>query len=106
MSKVMYRIPILNLGSKWSETIDINNNLYRFHFAWNVNCNYWELSITDDYNNLIVGGIRVILNVNMLDEYAYMLNFSLTCLPKNDKREITLDNFSDEFELIVRFDEE
>lgn len=105
MSK-SYDVPILNLGAKWSETVTANNKLYRFHFAWNVNCKYWELSITDDYNILIVGGIRLVLNVNLVDEYRYLLGFDLFVLPLNDKREITLDNFHTDFQINMVVDEE
>ena len=106
MSKNLYKIPLLNLGSKWSETVAIKNRLYRLHFNWNTNCKYWELDITDDNNILIVGGIRVVTIATLTDEYKYLLDFDLYVVPITDKVEITLDNFATDFEMVVQVEED
>ena len=102
----LYTAPILNLGSKWNETLAINNRLYRFHFNWNVNGADWELNISDDSDNLLVGGIRVVTIINLVDEYKEKVDFNLYVVPITDKKEITLDNFSTDFELVVQFYED
>lgn len=102
----VYSLPLYSDSTaRWTSQFDLNGYRYTIYFSWNTRCEYWEMSIYDNDEKLIVGGIRLVLTIDLLDEYrAYKMNLpvgKLSVVPRNDNvRIITRDNLNSDFVLM------
>lgn len=103
---MIYTIPLYSDSvARWTEKIDLDNKRYLFYFSWNDRCEYWELSICDDNDKLLVGGIKLVTTIDLLDEYrsyAYGLPKGRLQLVKKDNLVlgITRENLNSNFMLM------
>lgn len=102
----MYTLPLYSdKTARWTSQIDLGNKRYMLYFSWNSQCEYWEFSIFNDSKELIVGGMRLVTQIDLLDEYR---NYHpelpagrLQLVPKNDVvAELTRKNLNDSFVLM------
>jgi hypothetical protein len=54
-------IPFLKLAS-FTETVILDNIVYKLRFDWNDRGQYWALSIFDSADNILTAGIKLVLN--------------------------------------------
>ena len=93
-----------DLYPRWTEMVVLSNTVYTFSFSWNSQMEFWELTIYDDHEELIVGGIRLVTKIDMLDEYRYALSNlpegELVLYPNsNNVQAITRDNLTSDYNL-------
>lgn len=91
--------------SRWTAQFDLGLSRFTLYFSWNSQCEYWEMSVYDNDDNLILGGIKLVVNIDLFDEYRILKHDlpegELVLIPRNDKvREITRDNLSTDYALI------
>lgn len=102
----IYEIPLFSeQTARWTSQIDLGNKRYMLYFAWNSRCEYWEFSIYDENKELLVGGIRLVTKIDLLDIYRnYITDLPsgiLQVVPRNDVvEEITRDNLNSDYTLI------
>src|SRR5574344_2059718 len=95
-----YTLPLYSeQTARWTSQIDLDDKRYMLYFSWNSRCEYWEFSIYNEDKKLLVGGIRLVTKIDLLDEYRnYILDLpkgSLQVVPKNDNVEkITRNNLN------------
>lgn len=106
----VYSLPIYaDSTARWTSQFDLGDYRYMIYFSWNTRCQYWEMSIYDNDENLLVGGIRLVTIIDLLDEYRalkYKLpKGKLSLVPRNDLvTEITRKNLNSDF--ILMYSEE
>jgi len=63
-------IPIFSDNrSRWEVRADLSGRRYSFRVSYNSRQEAWMLSISDTAGNLILGGLRLIPSVKMLNKY-------------------------------------
>lgn len=103
---MIYTLPLYSdKTARWTSQIDLGDKRYMLYFSWNSRCEYWEFSIFNDNKKLIVGGIRLVTGIDLLDEYRnYSIELPtgrLQVVPKNNTVDrITRDNFNSSYVLI------
>src|SRR5271169_3860917 len=90
----MMIIPFKDPGS-WVEQIQLTGIFYNLHFYWNALNEYWVMDIFDTNGNVIIYGIKVVVNWNLTGQ------FIISGMPKGD---ITCQNVLGNFDTIQRFD--
>lgn len=58
--------------ASFSEEITLENKVYRFRFDWNTSGQYWSMSIYNRDLELLVSGIKIVLDYELISDYAYM----------------------------------
>lgn len=63
------RIPF---GSGPSSFVDIaiQNFVYRFRYKYNARFDYWALGIYDTDDNILIEGLKIVLNYNIIAQYV------------------------------------
>lgn len=98
-------IPMLTeTGDRWIELVELSGKMFHLYVSYNMQCAYWELSVMDDKENILVGGIRIVSKIDLLDYYR---NFrkglpagELKCIAVTPNvKEITHDNFGTDWSL-------
>ena len=103
---MIYTLPLYSdKTARWTSQIDLSDKRYMLYFSWNSRCEYWEFSIFNDNKELLVGGIRLVTGIDLLDEYRnYSIELpagQLQVVPKNNiVKGITRDNFNSSYVLI------
>jgi len=64
----MQAIPFSTLPA-FTETVNLDGQVYRLSFAWNYRANYWSMSFLDAGGAPLVQGIRLVLNLDLLRQY-------------------------------------
>jgi hypothetical protein len=54
----------------FSEQIALDGVIYIFEFYWNERGSFWSLSIYDKNNNILIAGLRIVKNLNLLSNYS------------------------------------
>lgn len=102
----LYTVPLFSDSSaRWTEMVDLGKDRYMLYFSWNTRCKFWEMSVFNSNKEIIVGGIRIVTVIDLLDEYRARFNTlppgALQVVPRNDVvGEITRDNFARDFMLM------
>ncbi len=65
----MLEIPFKNVPS-FIEEISLDNSTYKFLFNWNSIASHWTLTVLDQYKNILVAGIRVVLDMDLFEQYV------------------------------------
>ncbi len=64
----MQAIPFATLPA-FTQTVNLDGQVYRLSFAWNYRGNYWSMSFLDAAGAPLVQGIRIVLNLDLLRQY-------------------------------------
>ena len=75
--------------------IIINEEVYFFEQLWSAN-GWWLLNIYDANKHTIINGIKIVPNIDLLQQFAY-LNFSLIYI---SSKPITRNNLNDSYLVI------
>lgn len=62
---------------RWAQKTTLGGSLYKFYFSWNDRMGIWQMSISDADDNLLLGGIRLVPEIDLLAKYRV----SVPCLP-------------------------
>lgn len=54
---------------RWTQKVTMNGTLYKFYFSWNERQEIWQLSISDSDDNLLIGGLRLVPEIDLLAKY-------------------------------------
>jgi len=54
----------------FSEQVTLDSVPYVFEFCWNNRGSFWSLTIYDKNNNLLIAGLKVVKNLNLLNNYG------------------------------------
>lgn len=63
----MLELPIKN-EICFSERIILDSIPYNFTFVWNI-LGFWSLTIANRNNEVLISGIKIVLNLDLLDGY-------------------------------------
>lgn len=61
-----------NNSSSFVETITLDNKIYEFQFDWNVRDEHWSMMIRDKNNQVIVSGIKIVADYELISMYRYL----------------------------------
>ncbi len=101
----LFNIPLFsNKTARWKSSIDLGDSRYTLYFSWNTRMRYWEMSMYDSSKVLIVGGIRLVTLIDLLQLYKPLYpklpKGELILLAKTKNViEITRDNLANDFAL-------
>ena len=102
----VYELPLYcDQTARWTSKMDLGKDRFMLYFSWNSRCNYWEFSIYDNDEKLLVGGIRLVTMIDLLDEYKNFISKLpsgiLQLVPRNDAVVgITRKNLNTDYSLI------
>jgi len=65
----MYTIPFSNNAS-FTEEIELDSALYKFHFYYNTREGSWSFNIFDRIGNAILYGKKIVLHFNLLKLFS------------------------------------
>lgn len=51
---------------------NIDNTSYKFLFVWNTRMAAWTMSISDTDDNVIISGIKIVLNIELIRMYRHL----------------------------------
>jgi hypothetical protein len=59
-------------GSTPSFLIDVplQSLVYRFKYKWSSRFEYWEVGIYDTQDNVLIEGLKIVLNYNIIAQYV------------------------------------
>lgn len=63
------RIPVASLNAASSQTITIDETVYRLTFNFNVRCQLWSMTIAEQDGTPIVSGIALLPQVDLLERH-------------------------------------
>jgi hypothetical protein len=106
----MYKVYILSTFAdkypRWTQSVDLSGVRYQFYISWNTRMESWYLSILDTNEKLILGGLRLVPGIDLIDKYrASAPKLPSGILSIMDKEidpktaELTRDNFGPRFVL-------
>ena len=109
----MFVLPTFqNNSSKYTIEVELNNEVFRLRFQWNVRAGDWYMDILDSDDNPILLNIKLVINYSLLDQYRYMTTlpkgeFILWDLEQNPSTGgLGFDNFGKRYQLLFFTDEE
>ena len=85
-----YEIPLTAEPQKFS--ISLSGVVYQINLYWNVPNQIWTVDISDNLGNLIVAGIPLVANSDLLAQYQY-LNFRGKLFVQTDSSQTTPPNY-------------
>ena len=95
---------------RWTQKVTMGGSLYKLYFSWNERQEIWQLSISDSDDNLLLGGLCLVPEIDLLSKYRVSVpKLPVGMLIVMDKMsdlsaaEITRDNFGSRF-LLGYFD--
>lgn len=65
----MLAIPFSTLPA-FTQTVNLDGTVYRLSFAWNYRAGYWSTSILDAAGTPLLQGVRLVLGLYLLRQYA------------------------------------
>ncbi len=91
--------------ARWKSQFDLGDSRFTLYFSWNSQCEYWEFSLMNDNDNLIVGGLRLVTLIDLFEQYRNLLkklpSGKLSLVPRNDVvTKLTRDNLNSDFALM------
>jgi hypothetical protein len=103
----IYIIPtVADKTPRWTQQVDMSGVRYKLYFSWNTRGETWSISIYDSSGNFLLGGIRLVPYIDLLEKYRARVpalpSGLLRVLDKeNDKQtaELTRDSFGERFVL-------
>ena len=63
-----YIIPFRDFAA-FAEEVTIELTPFRFRFFWNTRAKFWSMSIYDREGNLLISGVRLVINYELLRWY-------------------------------------
>ena len=54
----------------YSESVVLEEKPYRLSFSWNTRGEYWSLTISDSQGAVLLDGLKIVLNFELVNEYA------------------------------------
>lgn len=63
---------------RWTQKVTMGGSLYKLYFSWNERLKIWQMSISDASDSLILGGLRLVPEIDLLAKYRV----SIPDLPK------------------------
>ena len=65
-------IPINNIDENFnfSQKVEIENTKYVFRFFWNFRAEYWNIEIKDDFGDILLSGIKMVVNYDLMKFHA------------------------------------
>jgi len=54
---------------RWKQSVDMSGVRYRLYFSWNTRMRSWHMSVLDGNNNALVGGVRLVPEIDLLEKY-------------------------------------
>lgn len=76
---MILKLPVLQEGPLFGFSVELEGVNYGFTFRWNERSSQWSMDVADGDGNLLVAGIRVVVDVPMLLRYR-----SIPRLPPGD----------------------
>lgn len=73
-------------------TIPMSGTIYNLYVHWSVIDQIWIIDISDQNNNLIVGGINLVTGVDLLTAYRY-LGFKGSLIVQTDTDTLAIPTF-------------
>jgi len=58
--------------SAFIQEITIDDRVYKFRFYWNDRFKYWSMSIFDFEDNIILHGIKLVVNYELLNPFRHL----------------------------------
>jgi len=59
-------VPVASLNAKSSQTVNLEDTVYRFTFVFNTRCLAWDMTIAEQDGTVIIAGIKLLPQVNLL----------------------------------------
>lgn len=50
--------------------VSIQDFVYRFRYTYNTRFDYWSLGIYDTEDNVLIEGLKIVLNYNIIGQYV------------------------------------
>ncbi len=70
MTNILSKIPIANELGAQQFTIELDGNVYNFHFRYNYRMSLWIMDIHDEEDDALLTGIPLVTGVNLLHQYV------------------------------------
>jgi hypothetical protein len=93
-------------SSRWNVQVDLSGTRYKLNVSWNAQMDGWVICISDNKDNLILGGVRLSVGSYLLGKYrASCPNLPpgeiwlLDTTGNDETAELTRDNFNTRFKL-------
>ncbi len=68
MSAVL--IPVVPEGAYFGLGVELDGKTYRLDFRWNPRCEQWVLNVLDGGGGVVVQGVRVVIDVPLLQRFG------------------------------------
>jgi len=97
---------------RWKMSVTLSGVRYQFYISWNTRLENWYMTILDVNDNVLLGGIRLVPYVNLLEKYRASVpelppgDIGIYCEGKTDTDEITRTNLGNHFKLFYVIEEE
>lgn len=95
-----------NISSRYTYNLEINSIVYIFKFSWNAREENWYMTIIDSSENIIIAGIKLVVNYWLLKQYKWIYNLfegniilrDMNMTPED--KGLTFDNFGIRYQLL------
>ena len=64
-----FEVPVASLNAKSSQTVALDDTVYRFVFTFNTRCLSWHLDVQEQDGTEIVQGIKLLPNIDLLGRH-------------------------------------
>ena len=102
----MKRLPFVTYPSLEQE-ITLEEVTYKFLYVWNTRGEFWTLTIKDIEENVILAGVRLVLNVELLQKYNHLAipqgMLFIIDTDDNNKTEISYSDFENTRQLNIMY---
>lgn len=69
----MFTIPFSDsIYSAFTQQVTLDDTDFNLKFYWNDRFKYWSMSIADFEDNIIVEGIKLVLNFDLIQPYRHL----------------------------------
>jgi hypothetical protein len=64
-----FEVPVASLNAKSSQTVALDDVVYRFEFEFNTRCLAWHLNVQTQDGTPLVQGIKLLANIDLLGRH-------------------------------------
>lgn len=98
--------------ARWKVSVTLSGVRYQLYISWNTRMESWYMTILDVNDEVLLGGLRLVPNVNFFEKYRASVpelppgDLGIYCAGKMASDEITRENLGTDFNLFYVIEEE
>lgn len=63
-------IPHISNQPFFTELVTLDRVSYKLKFTWNHRCEFWSLDVLDSADNILIAGVKIVLDFDILRRYS------------------------------------